>query len=97
MTKADIIEVVSEKVGLGKHEVKLAIETFIEEIKSCLNSGENFYYRGFGSFIIKKRAEKIARNISKGTAITIPSYNAPVFKPAKELKESVKNNVSLEK
>lgn len=97
MTKADIIDVVSEKVGLGKHEVKIVVETFIEEAKNCLNSGENFYYRGFGSFIVKERAEKTARNISKGVAITIPAYNTPVFKPAKELKESVKNNVPVKK
>ena len=93
MTKADIVAKISEKLGLEKGDVQTTIETFMEEVKTSLESGDNVYLRGFGSFIIKTRAEKTGRNISKNTTIKIPAHNIPAFKPAKVFVEGVKSNV----
>ena len=95
MTKADLVNTISEKLGLEKNEVQSTIEAFMDEVKGSLNSGENVYLRGFGSFIIKKRAEKTGRNISKNTSIIIPAHNIPAFKPAKTFVNSVKENVDV--
>ncbi|CAM3843060.1 integration host factor subunit beta [Flavobacterium branchiophilum NBRC 15030 = ATCC 35035] len=92
MTKADIVTKISEKLGLEKKDVQAAVETFMEEIKSSLETGDNVYLRGFGSFIVKTRAEKTGRNISKNTTIKIPAHNIPSFKPAKVFVEGVKTN-----
>jgi DNA-binding protein HU-beta len=92
MTKAEIVSKVSNNLGLDKNEVLATVENLMEEIKSSLNNGENVYLRGFGSFIIKKRAEKTGRNISKNTTIRIPAHNIPAFKPAKVFVEGVKQN-----
>ena len=91
MTKADIVAKISEKLGLEKGDVQTTIETFMEEVKTSLESGDNVYLRGFGSFIIKTRAEKTGRNISKNTTIKIPAHNIPAFKPAKVFVEGVKS------
>jgi len=93
MTKADIVAKISEKLGIEKGDVQATVETFMTEVKTSLESGENVYLRGFGSFIIKTRAEKTGRNISKNTTIKIPAHNIPAFKPAKIFVESVKANV----
>ncbi|MDR1761787.1 MAG: integration host factor subunit beta [Bacteroidales bacterium] len=90
MTKADIIREISQKTGVDKVTVLTTIETFMEEIKSSLAQSENVYLRGFGSFIVKKRAQKTARNISKNTTIVIPEHNVPAFKPAKTFIGAVK-------
>src|SRR5574343_61516 len=89
MTKADIVAKISEKLGLEKGDVQATVEAFMEEIKTSLETGDNGYLRGFGSFIIKTRAEKTGRNISKNTTIKIPAHNIPEFKPAKVFEETV--------
>ena len=95
MTKADIVAEIAEKTGLEKVDVQTTVEAFMEEVKTYLESGENVYLRGFGSFIIKERAEKTGRNISKNTTIIIPAHNIPSFKPAKVFVDGVKTNVSV--
>ena len=97
MTKADIVAKISDKLGMEKGDVQATVETFMEEVKTSLEGGENVYLRGFGSFIIKERAEKTGRNISKNTTIKIPAHNIPAFKPAKVFMEGVKENVSVKK
>ena len=92
MTKADIVAKISEKLGLEKGDVQATVESFMEEVKTSLETGDNVYLRGFGSFIIKTRAEKTGRNISKNTTIKIPAHNIPAFKPAKVFVEGVKTN-----
>ena len=92
MTKAEIVTKISNNLGLEKNEVLATVENLMFEIKDSLNKGENVYLRGFGSFIVKKRAEKTGRNISKNTTIRIPAHNIPAFKPAKVFVESVKQN-----
>ncbi len=92
MTKADIVAKISDKKGLEKLDVQAVVEAFMEEVKASLEIGDNVYLRGFGSFIIKTRAEKTGRNISKNTTILIPAHNIPAFKPAKVFVEGVKTN-----
>ncbi len=95
MTKADLVAKISDKLGMEKGDVQATVETFMEEVKTSLESGDNVYLRGFGSFIIKTRAEKTGRNISKNTTIKIPAHNIPAFKPAKIFLEGVKSNVEV--
>ncbi|MBS7352021.1 MAG: HU family DNA-binding protein [Candidatus Limisoma sp.] len=90
MTKADIVNEISKTTGIEKGAVLETVEKFMEVVKDSLANGENVYLRGFGSFIIKKRSEKTARNISKNTTIIIPEHNIPAFKPAKVFMEEVK-------
>ena len=97
MTKADIVAKIADRIGMEKNEVQATVETFMEEVKTSLEGGENVYLRGFGSFFIKERAEKTGRNISKNTTIKIPAHNIPAFKPAKVFMEGVKENVSVKK
>ena len=92
MTKADIISEISTKTGIEKVDVQETVEAFFKVIKSSMIGGENVYVRGFGSFVVKKRAQKTARNISKSTAIIIPEHFVPSFKPAKVFVDKVKNN-----
>ncbi|MEY8849922.1 HU family DNA-binding protein [Psychroserpens sp. XS_ASV72] len=96
MTKADIVARISDRLGMEKGDVQATVETFMEEVKSSLESGDNVYLRGFGSFIVKTRAEKTGRNISKNTTIKIPAHNIPAFKPAKVFVEGVKTKVEVE-
>ncbi|RFC55379.1 HU family DNA-binding protein [Brumimicrobium aurantiacum] len=95
MTKADIVAEIAEEIGLEKNEVQKTVETFMNTVKKSLTKGENVYLRGFGSFIVKERAEKTGRNISKNTTIIIPAHNIPSFKPAKTFVEDVKSNVKV--
>lgn len=90
MTKADIVNEISKSTGIEKTVVLETIEKFMETVKDSLGKGENVYLRGFGSFIIKQRAQKTARNISKETTIIIPAHNIPAFKPAKVFMNEVK-------
>ena len=90
MTKADIVNNISDQLGIDKIDVQATVESFMNEIKNSLESGENVYLRGFGSFIIKTRAEKTGRNISKNVAVKIPAHNIPAFKPAKSFTNGVK-------
>jgi DNA-binding protein HU-beta len=93
MTKAEIVADIAIKTGIEKVAVQAAVEAFMETLKNSLVHGENVYLRGFGSFIIKKRAEKTGRNISKNTTIIIPAHNIPAFKPAKSFVTKVKSTV----
>jgi DNA-binding protein HU-beta len=95
MTKADIVAKISDKLGMEKGDVQATVETFMNEVKNSLEEGDNVYLRGFGSFIVKKRAEKTGRNISKNTTIKIPAHNIPAFKPAKVFVEGVKTKVKV--
>ena len=95
MTKADIVSKISDKLGMEKADVQATVESFMDEVKGSLETGENVYLRGFGSFIVKTRAEKTGRNISKNTTIKIPAHNIPAFKPAKVFVEGVKENVKV--
>jgi DNA-binding protein HU-beta len=90
MTKADIVSEIAKKTGVEKVQIQTIVEAFMEEVRLSLEKEENVYLRGFGSFIIKKRAEKVARNISKNTTITIPAHNIPAFKPAKSFASKIK-------
>lgn len=93
MTKADIVNEVAKNTGIDKMAVHTTIEAFMEVIKSSLAKNENVYLRGFGSFVVKKRAQKTARNISKNTTIIIPEHHIPSFKPAKSFAELLKQEV----
>jgi DNA-binding protein HU-beta len=93
MRKADLVASISEKTGVAKVDVLVTLESFFSEVKDTLASGENVYVRGFGSFIIKKRAKKIGRHIKKNKAIEIPEHFIPSFKPAKIFVDQVKDNV----
>ena len=90
MTRAEIVTEIAGKTGIEKKDVLNTIEAFMEVVKESLTREENVYLRGFGSFIVKKRAQKTARNISKNTTIIIPEHNIPAFKPAKTFNISVK-------
>ncbi len=92
MTKADIVNEISKSTGVEKAQVQQIVESFMENIKDSLIANNNVYLRGFGSFIVKRRAEKVARNISKNTTITIPAHNIPAFKPAKSFVAKVKTD-----
>jgi len=89
MTKAELIGLISKSTGAEKTEVLSIVTAYMDAIKKSLEEGENVYLRGFGSFIVKKRAEKKARNISKNTTITIPEHNIPAFKPAKVFMDAI--------
>lgn len=93
MTKADIVNEISRSTGVEKVAVQATIEAFMEAVKNSLVEGKNVYLRGFGSFVVKKRAEKTARNISRNTTIIIPEHFIPSFKPSKTFVAKVKNNV----
>ncbi|GAB1464018.1 HU family DNA-binding protein [Pedobacter sp. UBA4863] len=97
MTKADIIAEISTKTGIEKVDVQETVEAFFKVIKNNMIAGENVYVRGFGSFVVKKRAQKTARNISKNTAIIIPEHFVPSFKPAKVFVDKVKNSTKKAK
>ena len=90
MTKADIVSEIAKSTGVEKVQVQAIVEAFMDSIKTSLTNKNNVNLRGFGSFIVKKRAKKVARNISKNTTITIPEHNIPAFKPAKSFAAKVK-------
>ncbi len=95
MRKADLISKISDKTGIPKVDVLVTLETMFKEIKSTLSNGENLYIRGFGSFIIKKRAAKIGRNIKKNISVAIPEHFIPAFKPAKEFVQEIKTSANI--
>lgn len=94
MTKAEIITEIAEKTGIGKSDVQTTVEALFSVVKNSMSDGHNIYVRGFGSFIVKKRAKKVARNISKNTAIIIDEHYVPSFKPSKEFLAKVKSSVT---
>ncbi|MFV0291631.1 MAG: HU family DNA-binding protein [Mangrovibacterium sp.] len=93
MTKADIVNEISKNTGIERSIVLQTVEAFMDSVKNSMVSGKNIYLRGFGSFVVKERAQKTARNITKNTAIVIPAHSIPSFKPAKTFLDQVKNNV----
>lgn len=95
MTKADIVTEISEKTGVEKMVVQATVEAFMKTIRNAMTDGKNVYLRGFGTFVVKKRAEKIGRNISKNTTVVIPAHYIPAFKPAKTFADRVKRNVKV--
>jgi DNA-binding protein HU-beta len=92
MTKADIVVKIADKLGLERNDIQKTVESFMEEVKTSLEKDENVYLRGFGSFIVKTRAEKTGRNITKNTTLKIPAHNIPSFKPSKTFMIGVKEN-----
>lgn len=90
MTKADIVSDIARKTGVEKVEIQTVVEAFMESIKTSLIKKEAVYLRGFGSFIVKTRKQKVARNISMNTTITIPEHDVPAFKPAKSFAAKMK-------
>ena len=90
MTKAEIVNEIAKETGIQKDTVSTIVESFMETVKGSLAKGNPVYLRGFGSFVIKHRAEKAARNITKNTTMTIPAHNIPAFKPAKVFVNEVK-------
>lgn len=95
MTKAEIIAEISTKTGIDKMLVQESVESFFKVVRNSMVEGKNVYFRGFGSFIVKKRAKKIARNISKNTAMVIDEHFIPSFKPAKTFVEKVKKSEAI--
>lgn len=95
MTKADIVAQISEKTGMEKVNVLATVEAFMDAVRSNMEGGKNVYLRGFGSFIVKKRAQKTARNISKNTTLIIPAHNVPAFRPAQSFIGKVKKKVKV--
>ncbi len=92
MTKADIVAEIAKQTGIEKEVVSEVTEAFMENVKDAMVGGDEVFLRGFGSFIIKRRAEKTARNISKNTTITVPAHNIPAFEPAKTFMAAVKDS-----
>lgn len=95
MTKAEVIGEISNKTGIDKLQVQEAVESFFKVVRNSMVEGKNVYFRGFGSFVIKKRAKKIARNISKNTAMVIDEHYIPSFKPAKTFVDKVKRSETV--
>lgn len=92
MTKAEVVNEIAQKTGIEKIAIMTIVEELMNVVKDSLTDGENVYLRGVGSFIVRKRAEKTGRNISKNTTVIIPAHNIPAFKPAKSFMAEVKNN-----
>jgi len=91
MTKAELINEIAIHSGFDKTTISLIVETFMEDIKKTLATGENVYLRGFGSFVVKSRREKMARNITKRSTVYVPAHCVPDFKPGAEFKDAVRN------
>ena len=96
MTKAEVVQQIADKTGIDKADVYTTVEAFFSVVKNSMSNGENIYIRGFGSFVNKKRARKVGRNISKNTAIVIDEHYVPSFKPSKVFLEKVKNSPKVE-
>jgi DNA-binding protein HU-beta len=90
MTKAEIVAEIAKNTGIERVAVQAIVESFMDAVKDAMTSGDNIYLRGFGSFIIKKRAKKTGRNISQKTTVVIPAHNIPAFKPAKDFLSKIK-------
>jgi len=95
MRKTDVIDKVSNITGIPKNDIVISVEAFLQEVKNTLKRGENVYVRGFGSFVIKKRAAKIGQDIRKGTSVAIPEHFIPAFKPAKSFSDAVKKGNAI--
>jgi len=97
VTKAEVIAQIADQTGIDKADVQITVEAFFSVVKNSMATGENIYVRGFGSFVNKKRAKKIARNISKNTAIVIDEHFVPSFKPSKVFIEKIKGSTKVKK
>ena len=97
MTKAEVITQIADQTGMDKADVQITVEAFFSVVKNSMASGDNIYVRGFGSFVNKKRAKKVARNISKNTAIVIDEHYVPSFKPSKVFMEKIKTSSKVRK
>lgn len=95
MTKAEVVSQIAEKTGIDKGDVLVSVEAFFSVVKNSMAEGDNIYIRGFGSFVNKKRAKKVARNISKNTAIIIDEHYVPSFKPSKTFVEKIKSSKKI--
>lgn len=89
MTKAELCKKISDQTGCDMQSISAIVESLMVSVKGSLEKGENVYLRGFGSFILRKRAEKTARNISKNTTVIVPAHDIPAFKPAKEFTDLI--------
>lgn len=96
MTKAEIVKEIADKTGIDKRDVLVVIESLMDTVKTTMTQGEEVYLRGFGSFIIKHRAEKTARNISKNVTVKVPAHNIPAFRPAKEFIKLLEGTITKE-
>lgn len=94
MTKAEVIQEIANKTGVDKQDVSATLEAFFKVIKNAMAEHENVYFRNFGSFVVKKRAQKVARIISKNKSIIIPEHYIPAFKPAKTFVSKVKESTA---
>jgi len=90
MTKADIVAEIAAATGVEKTEVMTVVEAFMSTVKKAMIEGNNVYLRGFGSFILKERAEKVARNITAGTSVVVPAHTIPAFKPNRDFVDKVR-------
>lgn len=90
MTKAEVVKNIADTTGLDRQEVLQIVEAFMDTVKNAMSQGDNVYLRGFGSFVVKERAEKTARNISKQTTIIVPARKVPTFKPSKAFTAIIK-------
>jgi len=97
VTKAEVIAEIAEKTGIDKADVSATVEAFFNVVKNSMADGHNIYIRGFGSFVNKKRARKIARNISKNTAMVIEEHYVPSFKPSRVFINKIKNSPKVGK
>lgn len=97
MTKADIVNAIAKSTGVEKASILAVVESFMEEVMNSMNSGQNVYLRGFGSFVVKKRAAKAARHIKNETTIIIPERYVPTFKPSQYFSEKLRNNLVVKK
>lgn len=97
MTKAEVISQIADQTGIDKADVQITVEALFSVVKNSMAAGENIYVRGFGSFVNKKRARKIARNISKNTAIVIDEHYVPSFKPSKVFVDKIRNSTKVPK
>ena len=97
MRKADLVNKISDRTGISKVDVMVTIEQLFKEIREAMKGGENVYVRGFGSFVVKKRKQKIGRIIKRNEAIIIPEHYIPAFKPAKSFANKVKNAIPVKK
>ncbi len=94
MTKAELVSIIAKRTGVERNAVLVTLEAFMEEVKSNLEKGEAVHLRGFGSFVVKHRAQKTGRILAKNTTIIIPAHDIPAFKPADVFVDKVKNRVS---
>ena len=89
MTKADVIDAIVDETGMVKKDVTVVVEAMMKVIRDTMCNDENVYLRGFGTFVVKQRAAKIARDISKNTSIEVPAHKIPGFKPSKSFVEKM--------